>query len=99
MAECDKFSHISDFMSALEIHKHIHYVLHVNFAGLSDTGFSTSLSDVWGFGVLMWEIFSSGQLPYTTMDNKHILKNIQQGTESLTSIFQEFVLAPFPDTS
>ena len=36
-------------------------------------------SDVWSFGVLMWEVMTSGDVPYVDKDNFKLLQDIQQG--------------------
>ncbi|KAM3863016.1 inactive tyrosine-protein kinase 7 [Diretmus argenteus] len=40
--------------------------------------FSTK-SDVWAFGVLMWEVFSHGELPYTKLSDDEVLEGLQAG--------------------
>uniref|UniRef100_A0A8C4IH83 Inactive tyrosine-protein kinase 7 n=1 Tax=Dicentrarchus labrax TaxID=13489 RepID=A0A8C4IH83_DICLA len=40
--------------------------------------FSTK-SDVWAFGVLMWEVFSHGELPYTKLSDDETLEGLQTG--------------------
>jgi hypothetical protein len=32
----------------------------------------TSKSDVWSFGITMWEIYTFGQYPYETMHNEEV---------------------------
>ncbi|CAK6951801.1 inactive tyrosine-protein kinase 7 [Scomber scombrus] len=40
--------------------------------------FSTK-SDVWAFGVLMWEVFSHGEMPYTKLSDDEVLEGLQSG--------------------
>lgn len=36
----------------------------------------SSKSDVWAFGILMWEIFSGGKTPYPTMSNVEVVSQV-----------------------
>ncbi|XP_053472982.1 cytoplasmic tyrosine-protein kinase BMX [Ictalurus furcatus] len=45
---------------------------------LNYTRFS-SKSDVWAFGVLMWEVYSLGKQPYEHYDNAHVAERVMQG--------------------
>ncbi|XP_038594038.1 inactive tyrosine-protein kinase 7, partial [Micropterus salmoides] len=40
--------------------------------------FSTK-SDVWAFGVLMWEVFSHGEMPYTKLSDDEVLEALKTG--------------------
>ncbi|XP_061646886.1 inactive tyrosine-protein kinase 7 isoform X2 [Phyllopteryx taeniolatus] len=40
--------------------------------------FSTK-SDVWAFGVLMWEVFSHGEIPYSKLGDNEVLEGLQTG--------------------
>ncbi|XP_047668610.1 inactive tyrosine-protein kinase 7 isoform X2 [Tachysurus fulvidraco] len=42
-------------------------------------------SDVWAFGVLMWEVFSHGEMPYATLSHEDILEGLQAGTLKLSA--------------
>ncbi|XP_041866737.1 inactive tyrosine-protein kinase 7 isoform X2 [Melanotaenia boesemani] len=40
--------------------------------------FSTK-SDVWAFGVLMWEVFSHGDMPYSKLSDDEVLEGLKMG--------------------
>jgi len=42
-------------------------------------GIFTSKSDVWGFGIMLWEIFSFGKAPYIGMTNQEAIDAIISG--------------------
>jgi len=42
-------------------------------------GIFTSLSDVWSFGVLMWEITSLGEQPYIGKTNEEVISHVRAG--------------------
>uniref|UniRef100_A0A8C1W3A3 Ephrin type-A receptor 7 n=1 Tax=Cyprinus carpio TaxID=7962 RepID=A0A8C1W3A3_CYPCA len=39
----------------------------------------TSASDVWSYGILMWEVMSYGERPYWDMSNQDVIKAIEEG--------------------
>ena len=45
---------------------------------LNYTRFS-SKSDVWAFGVLCWEVFTCGDMPYGRSKNPEVVERVQRG--------------------
>lgn len=39
----------------------------------------TSASDVWSFGVVMWEVISYGERPYWNWSNQDVMKAVDRG--------------------
>lgn len=39
----------------------------------------TSASDVWSFGIVMWEVLSFGDKPYGNMTNQEVMKSLEDG--------------------
>ncbi|XP_013174985.1 PREDICTED: tyrosine-protein kinase Btk29A isoform X1 [Papilio xuthus] len=39
----------------------------------------SSKSDIWAFGVLMWEVFTCGKVPYGRMKNNDVVDMVQKG--------------------
>ena len=40
---------------------------------------STSKSDVWSYGIVMWEIYSYGRAPYPRMSQKEVVDKVATG--------------------
>ncbi|XP_047440335.1 tyrosine-protein kinase ITK/TSK [Mugil cephalus] len=43
----------------------------------------SSKSDVWSFGVLMWEVYSEGRLPYENRSNAEVVESLSTGLRLL----------------
>ncbi|XP_067103482.1 tyrosine-protein kinase ITK/TSK isoform X1 [Osmerus mordax] len=43
----------------------------------------SSKSDVWSFGVLMWEVYSEGRLPYESRSNAEVVESLNAGLRLL----------------
>ncbi|XP_034038719.1 ephrin type-A receptor 4-like [Thalassophryne amazonica] len=39
----------------------------------------TSASDVWSYGIVMWEVISYGERPYWDMNNQDVIKAVEEG--------------------
>jgi serine/threonine protein kinase len=45
---------------------------------LTDSMFTT-MSDVWSFGVVMWEVYMLGQMPYPGIDPSQLVRQLARG--------------------
>ncbi len=42
-------------------------------------GLFTQFTDVWSYGVTLWELSTIGGFPYQGMSNAQVLENVEQG--------------------
>ncbi|XP_072767284.1 proto-oncogene tyrosine-protein kinase ROS-like [Anoplolepis gracilipes] len=83
----DRIVKIGDFGLARDIYKDQYYrskkeaLLPVRWMAPESLidGIFTLQSDVWAFGVLIWEIMSLGEQPYPTKNNDQILEYVRSG--------------------
>jgi serine/threonine protein kinase len=78
---------VADFGLARDVH-YLHYYRKVGTAVLPVRwmapesmveGKFTSETDVWGYGVVLWEIFSGARLPYEDLGNDQVFENVIRG--------------------
>lgn len=83
----DRIVKIGDFGLARDIYKNDYYrkegegLLPVRWMAPESLvdGVFTSTSDVWAFGVLLWEIMTLGQQPYPARNNLEVLHYVRRG--------------------
>uniref|UniRef100_A0A914XJG8 Protein kinase domain-containing protein n=1 Tax=Plectus sambesii TaxID=2011161 RepID=A0A914XJG8_9BILA len=69
----------------LEYHTHRNQVLPVRWLApevLADDDYSMK-SDVWSFGVLLWELYSCGEMPYQLLSNDDVIREVQSSQLTL----------------
>ncbi|XP_049298477.1 protein sevenless isoform X2 [Anopheles funestus] len=83
----DRVVKIGDFGLARDIYKNDYYrkegegllpVRWMSPESLVD-GVFTSQSDIWAFGVLLWEIMTLGEQPYQAKNNVEVLNHVREG--------------------
>ncbi|XP_009680007.2 proto-oncogene tyrosine-protein kinase ROS isoform X4 [Struthio camelus] len=84
---CSRVVKIGDFGLARDIYKNDYYrkrgegLLPVRWMAPESLidGVFTNHSDVWAFGILMWETLTLGQQPYPGFSNTEVLHHVQSG--------------------
>ncbi|RWS11184.1 proto-oncogene tyrosine-protein kinase ROS-like protein [Dinothrombium tinctorium] len=84
---CQRVVKIGDFGLARDIYKHDYYrkdgegLLPVRWMAPESIvdGIFTTQSDIWSFGVLLWEVLTLGQRPYPARDNVEVLNFVKSG--------------------
>jgi hypothetical protein len=46
---------------------------------MTDNVFDCSATDVWSFGVVLWEVWHGGTLPYDKMSERKLVSAVAQG--------------------
>ena len=64
---------------------------------LPPPGRYTTESDVWSFGVVLWETFSRGVTPYTSMSNQQTRDELERGTHPRCALSAWGQLSLFPE--
>ncbi|XP_070536976.1 tyrosine-protein kinase receptor-like [Ptychodera flava] len=83
----DRIAKIGDFGMARNIYRNDYYrkggkaMLPVKWMPPEAylDGIFTSKTDVWSFGVLLWELMSLGYMPYPGMTNQEVMQYVAQG--------------------
>ncbi|KAA8588710.1 hypothetical protein FQN60_010055 [Etheostoma spectabile] len=78
---------VSEGMAYLESQQYIHRDLAARnclvdgngTVKVTDFGLSSSKSDIWSYGVLLWEVYTLGRLPYERLNNTEIVNQVSRG--------------------